>query len=44
MISGTEVVGTNAVYKYSEADRYGVDERARVLVTVKDGAFRLFRP
>ena len=44
MISGTEVVGTNAVYKYSEADRYGVDERARVLVSVKDGAFRLFRP
>lgn len=44
MISGNEVVGTNAVYKYSDADRYGVDERARVLVTVKDGAFRLFRP
>ncbi|MFN9772388.1 MAG: ABC transporter substrate-binding protein [Burkholderiales bacterium] len=44
MISGAEVVGTNAVYKYSEADRYGVDERARVLVSVKDGAFRLFRP
>lgn len=44
MISGNEVVGTNAVYKYSDADRYGVDERARVLVTVKDAAFRLFRP
>lgn len=44
MISGNEVVGTNAVYKYAEADRYGVDARARVLVTVKDGAFRLFRP
>lgn len=44
MISGNEVVGTNAVYKYSDADRYGVDARARVLVTVQDGAFRLFRP
>ena len=44
MIAGNEVVGTNAVYRYSDADRYGVDERARVLVTVKDGAFRLFRP
>jgi branched-chain amino acid transport system substrate-binding protein len=44
MISGDEVVGTNAVYRYSDADRYGVDARARVLVTVQGGAFRLFRP
>ena len=44
MISDNEVVGTNAVYKYSDADRYGVDARARVLVTVQGGAFRLFRP
>jgi branched-chain amino acid transport system substrate-binding protein len=39
--SGREVVGTNAVYKYTPEDHYGVDERARVLVVVKDGAFRL---
>jgi len=44
MLAGNEVVGTNAVYRYTDADRYGVDARARVLVTVKDGAFRLFRP
>jgi branched-chain amino acid transport system substrate-binding protein len=42
--SGTAVVGTNAVYRYTEADRHGVDERARVLVVVKDGAFRLYQP
>jgi len=42
--SGIEVVGTNAIYMYSETDRHGVDARARVLVTVKDGAFRLYRP
>jgi branched-chain amino acid transport system substrate-binding protein len=39
--SGREVPGTNAVYKFTADDHYGVDERARVLVVVKDGAFRL---
>lgn len=38
------VTGTNAVYRYTAEDRYGVDERARVLVVVKDGPFRLHRP
>lgn len=41
--SGAEVAGTNAVYKFTAADHYGVDERARVMVTVKDGAFRLVK-
>lgn len=39
--SGKEVQGTHAVYRYTPDDHYGVDQRARVLVTVKDGAFRL---
>jgi branched-chain amino acid transport system substrate-binding protein len=39
--SGKEVQGTHAVYRYTPEDHYGVDQRARVLVTVKDGAFRL---
>jgi branched-chain amino acid transport system substrate-binding protein len=39
--SGREVQGTHAVYRYTPTDHYGVDARARVLVTVKDGAFRL---
>lgn len=39
--SGIEVVGTNAVYKYGPNDHYGVDERARVLIEVRDGKFRL---
>jgi branched-chain amino acid transport system substrate-binding protein len=39
LISGREVVGTHAVYKYSDADRYGVDARSRVLVTVQNGTF-----
>ena len=33
--------GTNAIYRYTPTDHYGVDERARVMVMVKDGAFRL---
>jgi branched-chain amino acid transport system substrate-binding protein len=41
--SGIEVVGTNAVYKYGPNDHYGVDERARVLVEVRDGKFRLVK-
>lgn len=41
--SGIEVVGTNAVYKYGADDHYGVDERARVLVEVRDGKFRLVK-
>jgi branched-chain amino acid transport system substrate-binding protein len=39
--SGREVPGTHAVYRYTPDDHYGVDQRARVLVVVKDGAFRL---
>ena len=41
LVSGREVVGTHAVYKFTDKDRYGVDERSRVLVIVKDGAFTL---
>jgi branched-chain amino acid transport system substrate-binding protein len=39
--SGREVPGTHAVYRYTADDHYGVDARARVLVIVKDGAFRI---
>jgi branched-chain amino acid transport system substrate-binding protein len=41
--SGKDVAGTNAVYRYTPTDHYGVDERARVMVIVKDGAFRLVK-
>jgi branched-chain amino acid transport system substrate-binding protein len=39
--AGKDVAGTNAVYRYTATDHYGVDQRARVMVVVKDGAFRL---
>jgi branched-chain amino acid transport system substrate-binding protein len=38
---GHDVVGTNAVYHFTTTDHYGVDERARVVVVIKDGAFHL---
>lgn len=36
-----EVVGGQGVFNMSPANHNGMDERARVLVTVKDGKFRL---
>ncbi len=39
--SNEEIVGTHAVYNMTETDHTGVDERASVLVQVKDGAWTL---
>ena len=36
-----EVVGCQGVFNMSPTNHNGMDERARVLVTVKDGKFRL---
>lgn len=36
-----EIVGCQGVYNMSPTNHNGMDERARVLVTVKDGKFRL---
>jgi branched-chain amino acid transport system substrate-binding protein len=36
-----DVVGTQGVFNMSETNHNGMDERARVLVTVRDGKFRL---
>jgi branched-chain amino acid transport system substrate-binding protein len=38
-----EVRGTHAVYTMSATDHYGVDKRARVLVRVENGEWRLLR-
>ena len=43
-IEGTkELKGTHAVYTMSPTDHYGVDKRARVLVRVENGEWRLVR-
>ena len=36
-----DVVGCQGVFNMSPSNHNGMDERARVLVTVKDGKFRL---
>ncbi len=36
-----EIVGTQGVYNFTEQDRFGIDDRAVVLLTVKDGKFTL---
>src|SRR5262249_53902460 len=36
-----DVVGTQGVYTYTPADRHGVDERARILVQIEDGKYKL---
>lgn len=38
-----EVVGTHGVYSMSQTDHSGVDERARVLVRVEDGDWKLVK-
>src|SRR5512147_2219465 len=38
-----ELVGTQGVYNMTPADHSGFDERSRVLITVKDGSWRLLR-
>jgi branched-chain amino acid transport system substrate-binding protein len=36
-----EVVGTQAVYTFTAADRHGVDDRSRILVQIEDGRYKL---
>jgi branched-chain amino acid transport system substrate-binding protein len=36
-----EVVGTHGVYTYTPADRHGVDSRARILVQIENGKYKL---
>ncbi len=41
--STKDLVGTQGVYNMTPADHSGFDERGRVLITVKDGNWRLLR-
>jgi branched-chain amino acid transport system substrate-binding protein len=40
--AGKEIAGTHAVYRYTAEDHEGVDQRSRILVVVKDGAYHYF--
>ena len=39
LISEKEIVATQGVYNWTEKDRYGLDDRSRILLTVKDGKY-----
>ncbi|MDQ8730952.1 ABC transporter substrate-binding protein [Bradyrhizobium sp. LHD-71] len=39
LISEKEIPASQGVYNFTEKDRFGVDDRARILLTVKDGKY-----
>lgn len=39
LLSEKDLAATQAVYNFTEKDRYGVDERSRILLTVKNGKY-----
>ena len=43
IVSTRELVGTHAIYTFTPNERYGVDERARVLVRLQGGQWRLIQ-
>src|ERR1700756_3756739 len=38
-----EIAATQGVYNFSEKDRYGLDDRSRIILTVKDGKYMLVK-
>jgi branched-chain amino acid transport system substrate-binding protein len=38
-LSEKEIVASQGVYNWTEKDRYGLDDRSRILLTVKDGKY-----
>src|ERR1700744_3529092 len=38
-LSEREIAATQGVYNWTEKDRYGLDDRSRILLTVKDGKY-----
>jgi branched-chain amino acid transport system substrate-binding protein len=43
LLTEKDLAATQGVYNFTEKDRYGVDERARILLTVKDGKYSLVK-
>ncbi|WP_291852391.1 ABC transporter substrate-binding protein [Bradyrhizobium sp.] len=39
LITEKDIAASQGVYNFTEKDRYGVDERARIILTVKDGKY-----
>src|SRR5215467_14920642 len=43
LLTEREIAASQGVYDFTEKDRFGVDERARILLTVKDGKYTLVK-
>ncbi|HKS19984.1 MAG TPA: ABC transporter substrate-binding protein [Bradyrhizobium sp.] len=41
LLTEREIAASQGVYNFTETDRYGVDDRSRILLTVKDGKYVL---
>jgi branched-chain amino acid transport system substrate-binding protein len=41
LLTERDIAASHGVFNFTETDRYGVDDRARVLITVKDGNWAL---
>src|SRR6202045_701850 len=41
LLTEREIAASQGVYNFTEKDRYGLDERSRILLTVKDGKYML---
>ncbi len=42
-MSEHEIAASQGVYNFTEKDRYGLDDRSRILLTVKDGKYVLVK-
>ena len=43
LLSEKEMAASQGVYNFTEKDRYGLDERSRILLTVKNGKYTLVK-
>jgi branched-chain amino acid transport system substrate-binding protein len=43
LITEKEIPATQGVYNFTEKDRYGLDDRSRILLTVKDGKYAVVK-
>jgi branched-chain amino acid transport system substrate-binding protein len=43
LLTEKDLAASQGVYNFTEKDRYGVDDRARILLTVKDGKFEVIK-
>src|SRR5580692_1592483 len=44
LLTERDIAASQGVYNFTEKDRYGLDDRSRILLTVKDGKYVLAKP